>query len=174
MVYIPPNPNGQATSANSAPVVIASDQSAATVAQSTAANLQTTATLASGSNTIGKVNIATQTTGGATTFTLVSAATTNATSVKTSAGTLLMLVATNNGASVAFLKLYNKASAPTVGTDTPVMTIMLPASGGVALPIPAAGLAFSTGIAYALTGAATTADTTAVALSQIQVNGAYA
>jgi hypothetical protein len=28
MAYIPPNPNGQATSANSAPVVIASDQSA--------------------------------------------------------------------------------------------------------------------------------------------------
>src|SRR5476651_385587 len=28
MAYIPPNPNGQATSANSAPVVVASDQSA--------------------------------------------------------------------------------------------------------------------------------------------------
>ncbi len=31
MTYIPPNPNGQATSSGSAPVVIASDQSAVSV-----------------------------------------------------------------------------------------------------------------------------------------------
>lgn len=119
------------------------------------------------------VSIRPSTNSGATTFTLVSAATTNATSVKASAGTLLMLSATNNSATVAFLKLYNKASAPTVGTDTPVLTFMLPANGGTNVAIPATGLNFSTGIAYALTALATTADTTAVALSQVQVNGAY-
>jgi hypothetical protein len=145
-----------------------------TVGQSVAASLQTTSTLATGANTIGKVNIATQTTGGATSFTLVSAATTNATLVKNAAGTLLMLVATNSTASVAFLKLYNKASAPTVGTDVPVLTFMLPANGGITVPIPAVGIAFATGIGFAVTGAATTADTTAVALNQIQINGAYA
>ncbi len=144
-----------------------------TVGQLSAASLQTTATLATGANTIGQVNIAAQATGGATSFTKISAATTNATSVKASAGTLLMVAATNNSATVAFLKFYNKASAPTVGTDTPVLTIMLPANGGVALPIPAAGVAFAAGIAYAITGLATTADTTAVALNQVQLNGAY-
>lgn len=37
MAYIPPNPNGQASSANSAPVVIASDQSEVPVTQSVSA-----------------------------------------------------------------------------------------------------------------------------------------
>ena len=40
MSYNPSNPNGQTTSANSAPVVIASDQSAVEVKQSTASNLK--------------------------------------------------------------------------------------------------------------------------------------
>ncbi|MDB5160331.1 MAG: hypothetical protein JWO99_594 [Candidatus Saccharibacteria bacterium] len=145
-----------------------------TVGQATAASLQTTAILATGANLVGKVNITTQTTGGATGFTLISAATTNATFVKASAGVLYMLTATNNSATVAFLKMYNKASAPTVGTDTPVMTFMIPPNGGVMVPIPPTGITFSTGIAYALTGLATLADTTAVSLAQIQLNGAYA
>ncbi len=148
-----------------------------TVGQSVAASLQTTAAIASiaaGANLIGKVNVTTQTTGGATSFTLISAATTNATSVKASAGLLYMLTATNNSATVAFLKMYDKASAPTVGTDIPVMTYMLPSNGGIAVPIPATGVTFTTGIAYAITGLATTANTTAVALSQVQVNGAFA
>jgi len=148
-----------------------------TVGQSVAASLQTTATISSiaaGTNLIGKVNVSAQTTGGATSFTLISAATTNATVVKASAGVLYMLTATNNAATIAFLKLYNKATAPTVGTDTPVMTFMLPANGGIAVPLPASGVTFATGIGYAITGLATTADTTAVALSQIQLNGAFA
>jgi len=42
MAYNPVNPNGSATSANSAPVVIASDQASVSVKQATAANLNTT------------------------------------------------------------------------------------------------------------------------------------
>jgi hypothetical protein len=145
-----------------------------TPVQATASSLQTTATLATGANLVGKVNITTQTTGGATSFTLISAATTNATSVKTTAGVLYMLTATNNSATVAFLKMYNLTTAPTVGTSTPVMTFMIPPNGGVMVPIPPTGITFGTGIAYALTGLPTLADTTAVALSQIQLNGAYA
>ena len=145
-----------------------------TVGQSVAASLQATATLSAGTNLVGKVNLTTQTTGGATSFTAISAATTNATAVKTSAGVLYMLTATNNSATVAFLKVYNKASSPTVGTDVPVLTYLLPANGGAMVPIPSTGITFATGIAYALTGLATTADTTAVALNQIQWNGAYA
>ena len=41
MSYIPPNPNGQATSANSAPVVIASDQSAVAISGTVTANAGT-------------------------------------------------------------------------------------------------------------------------------------
>jgi hypothetical protein len=145
-----------------------------TVGQSVAASLQTTATLAAGTNLVGKVNLTTQATGGATSFTLISTASTNSTLVKASAGTLYMLTATNNSATVAFLKMYNKATAPTVGTDVPVLTYLLPANGGVMVPVPSTGVSFSTGIGFALTGLATTADTTAVTLNQIQLNGAYA
>lgn len=34
----------------------------------------------------------------------------------------------NTNSSVVYLKLYNKATAPTVGTDIPVYTYLLPAS----------------------------------------------
>ena len=127
-----------------------------------------------GTNTLGNVALLSRTTGGATQHTLISAATTNATSVKASAGTVYGISATNSGAAAAYLKLYNKASAPTVGTDVAVKTILIPPGATVSLPISPVGLNFGTGIAYAITGAATTADTTAVALAQCVVNIDYA
>jgi hypothetical protein len=59
---------------------------------------------------------------------LSSAATTNATSVKTSMADLFRVRGYNASTSARYLKLYNKASAPTVGTDTPVATYYLPPS----------------------------------------------
>lgn len=111
--------------------------------------------------------------GGLTTHTLISAATTNATSVKASAGQIYSIQASNTGAGVAFLKIYNKASAPTVGTDTAVKTLIIPAGGGIVYSAADIGVALGTGIAYAITGVATTADTTAVALAQVVVNIDY-
>lgn len=96
-----------------------------------------------------------------------SAATTNATSGKASAGTVYTLEALNTSAAVKYLKLYNKASAPTVGTDTPVRTIALPPSNVRTFIEFPTGLYFSTGIAYALTGAAADADTTALAAGDV-------
>jgi hypothetical protein len=61
-------------------------------------------------------------------FRLISAASTNGTSLKASAGTLYVLYAINTNAAVRYIKFYNKASAPTVGTDTPVATFAVPAS----------------------------------------------
>ena len=78
-------------------------------------------------------------------------------------------------AAVRYLKLYNKATAPTVGTDVPVKTIAIPgntAGAGVVLAWPH-GLAFGTGIAFALTTEATDAGTTGVAGSEITVNIDY-
>lgn len=107
---------------------------------------------------------------------LISAASTNATSVKASAGELGLIYAVNLNAAVRYLKLYNKASAPTVGTDTPVATLPIPASttgAGFSLPIPE-GLAFSTGIAYAVTTGYADADTGAVAAGEIFLLLGYA
>jgi len=50
--------------------------------------------------------------------------------IKASAGQLYTLLVTNRSNTESFLKLYNKASAPVVGTDTPVMTIPLDAKNG--------------------------------------------
>lgn len=105
---------------------------------------------------------------------LNSAATTNATSVKASAGRIFVLTATNNGAAVCFLKLYNKASAPTVGTDTPVAVMSIPANGvPLVLEYGALGLQFSTGIAFAITNLVGDADTTAIAAGQVKLMMSY-
>ncbi len=109
------------------------------------------------------------TAGGATPYDLISAASTNATSVKASAGQVYNLVATNTNAAVRYLKLYNLASAPTVGTSTPVQVYMLAPNGGVSLTFPV-GMAFSTGIALAITTGAADADTGAVAANEVIVN----
>jgi len=111
--------------------------------------------------------------GGFTTYhSLVSAATTNATSVKASAGTIGGIVLTNASAAVKFFKLYNKASAPTVGTDTPIAIVGIPAHQTVTWNCEQ-GLRLTTGIAYALTGLMPVADTTAVALNDVAVHINY-
>lgn len=102
-----------------------------------------------------------------------SAASTNATSTKASAGTLWSVVASNINAAARYLKLYNKASAPTVGTDTPVLTIPIPAGGVVQVDGGSNGIRFGTGIAWAVTASAADSDTTAVATGEIKVCIAY-
>ena len=102
-----------------------------------------------------------------------SAATTNSTLVKSTAGTLFNLVVSNTGAAAAYLKLYNKATAPTVGTDIPVITIPVAASGMVSVPFGTLGHRFATGIGLGITGGAADNDTTAVALNQVKVLTAY-
>ena len=97
---------------------------------------------------------------------LSAAATTNATSVKGSAGSIKSVQGYNAKAAGVYLKFYNKATAPTVGTDTPVKTMYVPASSAFVFDFPS-GYTFATGIAYALTGAAAVADTTALVAGDI-------
>lgn len=116
------------------------------------------------------------TAGGFTPFRLVSAASANATNVKASAGTLGAIVVSNVNAAIRYLKLYNLAVAPTVGTSTPVFIVPIPgntAGAGCVVPLPPQGLAFSTGISFALTTGVADADTGAVAASEISVSLAY-
>lgn len=103
-----------------------------------------------------------------------SAATTNATSVKAGPARLLSVVASNINAAARFLKLYDKATAPTVGTDVPVITIPIPAGGIVSLNLGEFGVDFTLGIAAAITAVGTDADTTAVAASEIKAVLVYA
>lgn len=102
-----------------------------------------------------------------------SAATTNLTSVKASAGTVFNIIASNTGAGAAYVKLYNKASAPVVASDVPVITLTIPSGGVVCVNPHMIGLRFTAGIALAITGAAVDNDATAVALGQVKVMTAY-
>jgi len=108
------------------------------------------------------------TAGGWTPSYTVSAGSTNATSTKASAGQLGYVIATNVNAAVRYLKFYNKASAPTVGSDTPVLVIPIPgntAGAGCAINF-GPGVEFTTGIAWAMTTEATTAGSTGVSASE--------
>lgn len=56
-----------------------------------------------------------------------------------------------NGAAVTFLQIYNKATAPVIGTDTPVLTIPIAANAIFQNPPLTMPLYLGTGIAYAFT-----------------------
>jgi hypothetical protein len=112
-------------------------------------------------------NAITATSGNAYTYSRVNAAaSTNATSLKASAGSIAGIALFNTASYTTFFKLYNKASAPTVGTDTPVWTIPLPAGGGFEEEF-VLGEYFGTGIAYAITKLQADADTTVVVAGDV-------
>jgi hypothetical protein len=109
-------------------------------------------------------------------FKRVSTGDTNAAVIKASAGRIHVIVASNVNAAVRYLKLYDLAVAPTVGTSVPTWTI--PLQGGATgthtdIAIPAGGLDFGTGIAMALTTEATDAGNTGVSASETVVNIGY-
>lgn len=127
-------------------------------------------------DSIGAAPLAETSLAGATPYKLNSAASTNATSVKASTGKVYSIVLTNQNAATRYVKFYNKSSAPTVGTDTPVWVCAVPGGSAgagmvVALPMP---LKFSTGIAFAITTGAADSDTGAVAANDVIVNLGYA
>jgi hypothetical protein len=110
----------------------------------------------------------------ATPYILNSAATTNGNLVLTGTSGLHAFYATNTGAIPAYVKLYNKATPPTVGTDVPAMVLPIPAAvsgvpGVFTLPIGHQGFRFALGLGIAITGEAADTDTTAIAAGQVKV-----
>jgi hypothetical protein len=84
----------------------------------------------------------------------------NATAVKGSPAKLTILNIVNGAATLRYFKIYNKASAPTVGTDIPLITITLP-NGSSSFTLPAfIGIDFSVGLSFACTLGVADADTT--------------
>lgn len=95
---------------------------------------------------------------------LSAAASVNATNVKAAAATVNQIIGYNASTYVRYLKLYNKASAPS-DADTPTHTIALPPSTGFALDL--GGFAFATGFGYRLTTAVADNDTGALTAGDI-------
>lgn len=109
----------------------------------------------------------------ATSYALNSAASTNGALVAATNKKLYAGVAFNNGAGTAYLKFYNKATAPTVGTDVPVMVIPIPAGQQINIEYGTYGCNFVSGLGIAITGGSADNDTTAVAASQVKVQLTY-
>lgn len=114
-------------------------------------------------------------TGGATASGAIAPNNTTGVNLKASAGSVYSIQLGGIGAAPAYLKLYNKATAPTCGTDTPVKRLIIPAAstaalgGGSNVSFPA-GVAFSLGIGYCVTTGITDADATAPAASTFLIN----
>lgn len=141
----------QMTSAGSLKVL--DDNSAALLSAATGA-------IPAGTNAIGTLT-------GSTAYGLQSAASTNSTSVKGSAGVLKAMNLINTTTTIYYLRMYNLASAPTCSSATGfVRTWPIPPAassglaGGIAANLGAGGTTFSTGIAFCLTGGPTSTDNT--------------
>lgn len=109
---------------------------------------------------------------GLTKFRLVAAGTTNATSIKGASGSVASVLVANTAAAAKFVKLYSKATAPTVGTDTPTDVLQVPANSTILFNY-TAGLPFVAGIALAITNLAPDADATAVTAGDVILSMVY-
>lgn len=102
-------------------------------------------------------------------YRLVTANTTNAQVALAAPGRVLGIYAFSTSASIRYVRLYDKASAPTVGTDPVKLTMQVSNIGSNGNPreigIPADGLWFGTGIAVSCTGSVEDSDTTALGAS---------
>ncbi len=102
----------------------------------------------------------------------ISANSTNDTNVKTSPGRVYGLSISNVNASARFFKLYDKASTPVVGTDTPKTTIQVPGNSTVMRAYPI-GLSFTAGIGFGATGAMADSDVTAISAGDLSMDMDY-
>jgi len=105
----------------------------------------------------------------ATPYFVNSAATTNGVLIITGTSGVNAFFASNSGATAAYVKLYNKATAPTVGTDIPEMVITVPANGQVELTPGFNGYRFALGLGIAITAGVADTDVAAVAAGQVKV-----
>jgi len=92
--------------------------------------------------------------------------------IKSSAGQIYGWFLFNDSAAVRYVKLYNKSSSPSVGSDTPFMTIPLPAGGGANVNF-TSGITLSNGIGVAATTGVTDGDSGAPAANEVIVNIIY-
>lgn len=96
----------------------------------------------------------------------------NGVNIKSSAGQIYGWYLFNNAPSVRYIKLYNKAKAPLVGADIPVMTIPLPRGAAANVIVPS-GIAFSNGIGIGATTGVSDGNVGAPAANEVVVNIIY-
>lgn len=109
-----------------------------------------------------------KTSGGLTTYHLVSAATTNATNIKASAGQVFGWFIYNSNATARKLVFHNTAGTPTAGASV-FFSIVIPPSSGANVEF-TNGIEFSTGIAITTVTGLADSDNTAVAANDLIIN----
>jgi len=95
-------------------------------------------------------------TSGAMPFSLISTASNNSTLVYNDRNWLKTVLVGNSTGTQQFLKLYDKSTAPTCGTDTPALRIVVPANtnGGGMVALHFTDTKFNNGLGFCLVGGA--------------------
>ena len=96
----------------------------------------------------------------------VSTATVNATLFRAGGTRLVGYNIINTGAAARYIKLYNRSSAPSQ-TDTPLLTIQVPANTDVEEMLGDAGLRFDAGLGYRIVAGVADADNTAIGAGEV-------
>lgn len=109
---------------------------------------------------------------GSKTYRLASAATTNSNLIKAGPTRVEGYVIINTNAAARFVKLYNKATAPTVGTDTPLLTIQVPATSMVVFDF-TPGQQYDNGLGIGTTTGAAASDAVAVGANDLIIHILY-
>ena len=106
-----------------------------------------------------------------------STATTNATLVRSSAGSVFNIIIHNThggggSGSAITLRFYDKATAPVVGTDVPMIIIHVQSNDSKEINF-TSGITFKNGIAYSITAGNALLDATPVSADGVQVYIGY-
>lgn len=123
------------------------------------------------SNGGARIEITPTTAGGLSAYHLVSAATTNATNIKNSAGQVFGWFIYNANAAARKVVFHNTAGTPTAGASV-FFSIVIPPLSGANVEY-TNGIAFSTGIGISTTTGLTDTDATAVAANDLVINIFY-
>lgn len=105
--------------------------------------------LAAGTEYIGDVKVLPSISAASTSRKIVSAVGVNATNLTTSKSNIDLLLMVSGAATPRFVKLYDQATTPVVGTDVPKYTFEL-AKGPSPLQLPTRGLEFANGLGVAI------------------------
>ncbi len=109
------------------------------------------------------------------TFQTNSANSNNATLLRAGPATLGNITVFNAGGAAAYLKLYNKNSAPVPGTDTPYIVLAIPAAGSAQFLWGDQSFSprMQNGLGIGIVTGAADSDNTAVAANQVKVMITY-
>lgn len=105
-------------------------------------------------------------------YSVLSAASNNAATIKSGPGALYGITLANNHTGVQYVRLYNKDTTPAPASDTPILRFILNAGASREIMFPY-GLFFTLGLGIAITGVISDTDNTNAEASKVAANVFY-